>query len=84
MEFFMQEEIVEPVRNKSVPPAEVVADHQHWPACCVQADVKFNAVKMTLQSILRITAEESYKERGMPCFYLFLMLISTSEFAGSS
>jgi hypothetical protein len=41
-------------------------------------------VKMTLQSVFRIEAEEPYKERSMPCFNHFLLLTETNDLEGFS
>jgi len=79
----MQAEVIEPVGNESVPPAEMVADEEHRSVGNSGGTVKRNAVKMPLQAVPRIEAEEAYKERNMSCLNNhFLLLTGTSDIGG--
>ena len=83
MKFLVQEEVLETVGNKPVPPAEMVPDEQYRAACRVDAALKNNIIEMPPEPGPCIKAEEPDKEWYMSRFYYHFELITgTSDLGG--
>jgi len=59
---FTEAKVIEPVSDEPVPPAEMVTDQEHRPACGICSAIKLNVVKIAFQAIPRVETDEADKE----------------------
>jgi len=82
VKLFTEAKFIEPVSNETVPPAEVVTDQEHRPACGICPAIKLNVVKIPFQAIPRVETDEADKEGDMSCPDHFEPGIEISDLRG--
>lgn len=83
MKFLLQEQVIQAICDKTVPPAEVIPDQKHRSSGCVHGALEPDILEMPLQAGPGIEAEKPDKESYMPClYYHFDTVTGTSDPAG--